>query len=456
MSWRYERNRPEVGEIVMIEVKRRTTELVYVTLLDYQNALGSIMLSKLSTNRPNPNVARVINTSHSTIYLTGKKIPKNEIYKCWEKHRDNRIVHSVLEEVAKKMEDIDLGVLYTSIGWPLHQHYGRAISAFRMITEEPRLLMADIDNDDIDNDDPDVYLFLRACSGIYNIGYDVINAFIEEVLRKSEENFEASRVDMETAFGIPYKAPPTSIYWREKYGGVVVDDQKDCDSCSMASVCALVSYQLYLDRGEYFSASVQHLIDHVGQVYPLLVGNDNNVGCQDCNERVPLAYIERFGVCLREDYPFQNRRLMFDEIPQIRNYPKIQISGWGLVPKGTSFKDIMRLLAQGPIIGTMVVYRSFDELEPKVYYEGCDPTDFDDGASIPTIHSILLVGGGDDEERGEHFEVHNSWGDDWAYKGGAKVAAHLITPYYFVIGARLVQPEHQTLEMRAGVPVVVG
>ncbi|EYU45674.1 hypothetical protein MIMGU_mgv11b018858mg [Erythranthe guttata] len=99
----------------------------------------------------------------------------------------------------------------------------------------------------------------------------------------------------------------------------------------------------------------------------------------------------------------------------------------------------MRFLARGPIVGTMEVYESFSK-----HKEGLEEGRF---------HSVLLVGGSDDEVREKHYEVHNSWGDGWTYRGGAKVAGHLIRPYYNTFGKRLVQPDHQITEMRIGVPV---
>lgn len=64
-------------------------------------------------------------------------------------------------------------------------------------------------------------------------------------------------------------------------------------------------------------ASIQHMIDYVGLVYPLHMGDNSYGNCRMANEKAALEYVRQFGVCLNEDYKFRNKRLMFGEIPKI-------------------------------------------------------------------------------------------------------------------------------------------
>jgi len=151
----YEQKYPDVDELVMVVVKGITDMGAYVSLLEYNNIEGMILLSELSRRRIRSmtKVTRIgkqeavvvlrVDKDKGYIDLSKKRVSPEEYAKCEERYNKAKLVHSVLRHVSevkhKKLEE-----LYQEIGWPLYKRFGHAYDAFKLsITETDRAKVFD-------------------------------------------------------------------------------------------------------------------------------------------------------------------------------------------------------------------------------------------------------------------------------------------------------------------------
>lgn len=115
----------------------------YVTLMEYDDVEGMILLSELSRRRirsinklvrvNRSEVVMVIRVDKEKGYidLSKRRVDPEDVAKCEERFNKAKAVHSVLRHVAdlKKMR---LDYLYQIVGWPLYRKYGHAYDAFKL------------------------------------------------------------------------------------------------------------------------------------------------------------------------------------------------------------------------------------------------------------------------------------------------------------------------------------
>lgn len=139
----YENQFPEPEEVVMVNVTDIGEMGAYVTLLEYDNIEGMILLSELSRRRirsinklvrvNRTEVVMVIRVDKEKGYidLSKRRVDPEDVQKCEERYNKAKAVHSVCRHVAdqKKMRLEDM---YTKVGWPLYKKYGHAYDAFKI------------------------------------------------------------------------------------------------------------------------------------------------------------------------------------------------------------------------------------------------------------------------------------------------------------------------------------
>ncbi|PJF16909.1 hypothetical protein PSACC_03279 [Paramicrosporidium saccamoebae] len=149
----YENQYPEVNDLVMVTVKRIAEMGAYVSLMEYNNIEGMVLLSELSRRRIR-SVQRLIRVGKTEVVavlrvdkdkgyidLSKKRVSPEEAEKFEEKYNKSKTVHSILRHVAEK-NDMDLEQLYEKVGWPLYRTFGHAFDAFKMALNEPEKIWA--------------------------------------------------------------------------------------------------------------------------------------------------------------------------------------------------------------------------------------------------------------------------------------------------------------------------
>lgn len=143
----YENQYPELEEVVMVNVTEIGEMGAYVTLLEYDNIEGMILLSELSRRRirsinklvrvNRTEVVMVIRVDKEKGYidLSKRRVDPEDVIKCEERFNKAKAVHSVLRYVAESFNK-SLISLYESVGWPLYKKYGHCYDAFKLALVE--------------------------------------------------------------------------------------------------------------------------------------------------------------------------------------------------------------------------------------------------------------------------------------------------------------------------------
>jgi len=139
----YEQQYPEVEELVVVNVRHIADMGAYVTLLEYNNIEGMILLSELSrrrirsinklirVNRNEVVMVLRVDKEKGYIDLSKRRVSPEDVAKCEDRYNKAKAVHSVLRHVAEQRH-VGLEELYTRAGWPLYRKYGHAHDAYKL------------------------------------------------------------------------------------------------------------------------------------------------------------------------------------------------------------------------------------------------------------------------------------------------------------------------------------
>ena len=155
----YENKFPKMDEIVMANVKLITHIGAYVSLLEYNNIEGMILLSELSRRRIRSinKLIRVgkheavmvlrVDEEKGYIDLSKRRVSSEDVEKCIDKYQKAKAINSILRHVAET-NSLDLEVLYEKTVWHLCKIYGNIYDAFKLCLTEPNEVMAHCDIED--------------------------------------------------------------------------------------------------------------------------------------------------------------------------------------------------------------------------------------------------------------------------------------------------------------------
>jgi len=139
----YEDQYPEIESLVMVNVRHIAEMGAYVSLLEYNNIEGMILLSELSrrrirsinklirVNRNEVVMVLRVDKEKGYIDLSKRRVSPEDIAKCEDRYNKSKAVHSVLRHLADQRK-MNLQDLYEVIGWPLDKKYGHSYNAFKM------------------------------------------------------------------------------------------------------------------------------------------------------------------------------------------------------------------------------------------------------------------------------------------------------------------------------------
>ena len=128
---------------VMVNVRNIADMGAYVSLLEYNNIEGMILLSELSRRRIRSinklirvhrnEVVMVLRVDKEKGYidLSKRRVSPEDIAKCEDRYNKAKAVHGVLRHLAERRK-LYLEDLYERIGWPLYKKYGHAYDAFKL------------------------------------------------------------------------------------------------------------------------------------------------------------------------------------------------------------------------------------------------------------------------------------------------------------------------------------
>jgi len=138
----YENQFPEIDDVVMVKVRSIAEMGAYVSLLEYNNIEGMILLSELSRRRirsinklirvGKQEVCMVLRVDKEKGYidLSKRRVSLEDVQKCDERFQRSKAVHSILRHVSE-VQHVDMEGLYRQTAWPLYEKFGHAYEAFR-------------------------------------------------------------------------------------------------------------------------------------------------------------------------------------------------------------------------------------------------------------------------------------------------------------------------------------
>lgn len=149
----YEAKFPEVDDVVMVQVKSIAEMGAYVSLLEYNNIEGMILLSELSrrrirsitklikVGRQEPVMVLRVDKEKGYIDLSKRRVSPEDIAAAEDRFNKSKMVHSIMRHTAETT-GADLEQLYSSVAWPLYRTYGHAFDAFKVMVQDPDAVFA--------------------------------------------------------------------------------------------------------------------------------------------------------------------------------------------------------------------------------------------------------------------------------------------------------------------------
>ena len=131
----------------MVNVRTIADMGAYVSLLEYNNIEGLILLSELSRRRIRSinklirvgrnEVAMVLRVDKDKGYidLSKRRVSPEDVAACEDRFNKAKAVHGVLRHLAERRK-LYLEELYERIAWPLYKKYGHAYDAFKIALAE--------------------------------------------------------------------------------------------------------------------------------------------------------------------------------------------------------------------------------------------------------------------------------------------------------------------------------
>merc|ERR1712144_67099 len=144
----YEEKFPEIDSFVMVNVKQIAEMGAYVSLLEYNNIDGMILLSELSrrrirsvnklikVGRQEPVMVLRVDTEKGYIDLSKRRVSPEDAQAGEEKFNKSKLVHTITRHAAETT-NTDLEDLYKALTWPLYKKYGHAYDAFKQMVSSP-------------------------------------------------------------------------------------------------------------------------------------------------------------------------------------------------------------------------------------------------------------------------------------------------------------------------------
>ncbi|CAB9505592.1 Eukaryotic translation initiation factor 2 subunit 1 [Seminavis robusta] len=159
----YENQFPEIESVVMVNVRSIADMGAYVSLLEYNNIEGMILLSELSRRRIR-SIHRLIRVNRNEVVmvlrvdkekgyidLSKRRVSPEDVAACEDRFNKAKAVHGVFRHVCERRK-FHLEDVYERIGWPLYKKYGHAYDAFRLAISDEKNAVDPFDEIDVPQD----------------------------------------------------------------------------------------------------------------------------------------------------------------------------------------------------------------------------------------------------------------------------------------------------------------
>ncbi|EKX73965.1 eukaryotic translation initiation factor 2 alpha subunit, putative [Theileria equi strain WA] len=202
----YEQKFPKPEELVMVKVNRIESQGVYVSLLEYDDREGLILLSELSKRRYR-SINKLVKVGRHEVVLvlrvdpvkgyidlSKRRVSPEDIVKCEEKFSKSKKVHQTVRHIAQK-HGISVEELNKICIWPLYHTYPHALDALKeaAVNSENVFKGLPISQDIIDSLIQDIQLRLtpqalklRCTIDVWCFGPDGIDA-VKLALKKAKD-----------------------------------------------------------------------------------------------------------------------------------------------------------------------------------------------------------------------------------------------------------------------------
>eukprot|EP00921_Rhytidocystis_pertsovi_P026270 GHVQ01042371.1.p2 GENE.GHVQ01042371.1~~GHVQ01042371.1.p2 ORF type:complete len:351 (+),score=73.77 GHVQ01042371.1:129-1181(+) len=223
----YERQFPETEELVMVKVNRIEEMGAYVSLLEYNDVEGMILMSELSKRRFRSvnKLIRVgrhevvmvlrVDSQKGYIDLSKRRVSPEDLVTCEERFSKSKKVHKTVRHVAQK-HGMRVDELNAKVIWPLYKKYGHALDALKEAALDPDEVFKDLDVDgelkesliqDIKLRLAPQALKLRARVDVWCLGFEGIDAVKDALSRAMVVKDAEGRIDVK----IKLIAPPQYV-----------------------------------------------------------------------------------------------------------------------------------------------------------------------------------------------------------------------------------------------------
>lgn len=224
----YEEPFPEVESVVMVNVRTIADMGAYVSLLEYGDTEGMILLSELTRRRIRSiyKLLRVgrnecvmvlrVDKEKGYIDLSKRRVSPEDIAACEDRYNKAKAVHAVLRYLAEKRKYY-LEELYERIGWPLYRKFGHAYDAFKIAIAEDKSAadpFAELDVPQDLKDEMKAYILRRLAPQPLRIRSDVeVSCFAYEGIDAIREALTAGMAvgNENSSIKIKLVAPPIYV-----------------------------------------------------------------------------------------------------------------------------------------------------------------------------------------------------------------------------------------------------
>jgi len=181
----YENKYPEVDDLVIVQVKNVAEMGAYVSLLEYNQIEGMILLSELSRRRIR-SINKLIRVGRTEIVvvlrvdkekgyidLSKRRVSPEDIIKCEEKYNKSKAVHSIMRHVSETCK-VRLEELYIKFGWDLYKKFGHCYDSFKLAVSQAEKVL-----------------------GPYKLQEDIQKALLQNIKRRLTPQAIKIRADLE-------------------------------------------------------------------------------------------------------------------------------------------------------------------------------------------------------------------------------------------------------------------